>query len=204
MGQLKLGLAFPNVTLPGLSDFSTALLPLVIPQLPLTLGNAVFATADTAKAYFGSQAQRVTHKSLLTTMGVANLAAGVLGGVPVCHGSGGLTAHFKLGARTGGANLMIGSIFLALFLDGDALPLFSLIPYPALGVMVAFVGVQHALLARDVRGWLNIAVVILIALVALTTRNLALGFALGIVLLQGPKFVGVLRRLTVARRSEGH
>lgn len=206
LAQLRLGLAFPSLGLPSLSDFSIALLILVIPQVPLTLGNAVFATADTARSYFGDKAQRVTHKSLLTTMGVANLAAGALGGIGVCHGSGGVTAHFKLGARTGGANLMIGSVFvaLALFLDGNALPLFSLIPYPILGVMVAFVGLQHALLARDLRGWLNIAVAILIAVVTLATSNLALGFALGIVLLQGRKLVGALGRLAVALRPESH
>ncbi len=206
LAQLRLGLAFPSLGLPSLSDFSTALLILVIPQVPLTLGNAVFATADTARSYFGAKAQRVTHKSLLTTMGVANLAAGALGGIGVCHGSGGVTAHFKLGARTGGANLMIGSVFLALalFLDGNALPLFSLIPYPVLGVMLAFVALQHGLLARDLRGWLNIAVAILIAVVALATSNLALGFALGIALLQGRKLVGALGRLAVALRPESH
>jgi len=174
--------------------------------VPLTLGNAVFATANTARSYFGAKAQRVTHKSLLTTMGVANLAAGALGGIGVCHGSGGVTAHFKLGARTGGANLMIGSVFLALalFLDGNALPLFSLIPYSVLGVMLAFVALQHGLLARDLRGWLNIAVAILIAVVTLATSNLALGFALGIALLQGRKLVGALGRLAVALRPESH
>jgi len=206
LAQLRLGLAFPSLGLPSLSDFSTALLILVIPQVPLTLGNAVFATADTARSYFGAKAQRVTHRGLLTTMGVANLAAGALGGVPVCHGSGGVTAHFRLGARIGGANLMIGSVFLALalFVDGNVLPLLSLIPYPVLGVMLAFVGLQHALLVRDLRGWLNIAVAILIAVVTLATSNLALGFALGIALLQGRKLVGALGRLAVALRPEGH
>ncbi|MFQ5925039.1 MAG: putative sulfate/molybdate transporter [Dehalococcoidia bacterium] len=206
LAQLRLGLALPSLGLPSLSDFSTALLILVLPQVPLTLGNAVFATADTARSYFGDKAQRVTHKSLVTTTGVANLAAGALGGIGVCHGSGGVTAHFKLGARTGGANLMIGSVFLglALFLDGNLLPLLSLIPYPILGVMVAFVGLQHALLARDLQGWLNIAVAILIAVVALATSNLALGFALGIVLLQGQKFVGGLSRLIAAHHPKGY
>jgi SulP family sulfate permease len=187
LSQLRLGIAFPTLGLPSLSDFNTALLILVISQVPLTLGNAVFAAADTAKSYFGTEARRVTHKGLLTTMGVTNVAAGVLGGVPICHGSGGITAHFKLGARTGAANLMIGSVFLALalFADGNILPLLSLIPYPVLGVMVAFVGLQHALFVRDLRGGFHIAVAILIAVVGLVTSNLAIGFGLGIVLLQG-------------------
>ena len=196
LAQLKLGLALPTPGLPALSDFGTALILLVIPQIPLTLGNAVFAAADTARSYFGDKAHRVTYKSLLSTMGIANLVAGLLGGFPVCHGSGGVTAHFKLGARTGIANLIIGSLFvvLALFLDGNPLPLLSLLPYPVLGVMVAFIGLQHALLIRDLRGWLNIAVVLLITLVTLVTGNLAIGFALGVVLLQRQKIAGMLRR----------
>jgi SulP family sulfate permease len=205
LAHLRLGLAFPLFSLPSSSDFSTALLILVIPQIPLTLGNAVFATADTARSYFGAKAQRVTHKSLLTTMGVTNLAAGVLGGVPICHGSGGVTAHFKLGARTGGANLMIGSLLLALalFVGGNVLPLLSVIPYPVLGVMLMFVGLQHAILVRDLRGWLNIAVAIMIAGVTLATSNLALGMALGIALLQGQKLVGALRHLAAAHSQKG-
>ena len=196
LAQLKLGLALPTPGLPALSDFGTALILLVIPQIPLTLGNAVFAAADTARSYFGDKAHRVTYKSLLITMGIPNLVAGLLGGFPVCHGSGGVTAHFKLGARTGIANLIIGSLLvvLALFVDGNPLPLLSLIPYPVLGVMVAFIGLQHALLIRDLRGWLNIAVVLLITLVTLVTGNLAIGFALGVVLLQGQKVAGMLRR----------
>lgn len=200
--ELRLGISFPTLGLPSLSDFNTALVILVISQVPLTLGNAVFAAADTAKSYFGADARRVTHRGLLTTTGVANVAAGVLGGVPICHGSGGITAHFKLGARTGGANLMIGSVFLALalFADGNVLPLLSLIPYPVLGVMVAFVGLQHALLVRDLQRWFHIAVAILIAVVGLVTSNLALGFGLGIVLLQGQSLTRFLQHRVASAR----
>ncbi|MBI2328492.1 MAG: sulfate permease, partial [Chloroflexi bacterium] len=145
---LRFGLSLPTIAIPSLSDLYSALVLLVIPQIPLTMGNAVFAMADTAKAYFGPQAQRVTPKALLTTMGVVNLGASLLGGMPICHGSGGLTAHFRLGARTGGAALLIGVplVAMALFLDGNVLPILSLVPYAVLGVLVVFVGVQHALL----------------------------------------------------------
>ncbi len=145
---LRLGLNLPTVGLPGLDDLWTAAVLLVIPQIPLTLGNAVFATTDTARTYFGPRAMKVTPRALLTTMGIANLGAGLVGGMPVCHGSGGLTAHYRLGARTGGAGLMIGALLvaLALFLDGNVLPVFALIPYSVLGVLVLFVGVEHWLL----------------------------------------------------------
>ena len=184
LNTIRLGLSLPSLGLPDIADLSTALMVLVIPQIPLTLANAVFATASTAKTYFSSEARRVTPRALLTTMGIANLTAGLIGGVPVCHGSGGLTAHYRLGARTGGAPLMLGAMFigLAVAVDGNILPILSLIPYSVLGVLTIFVGVGHSLLVRDMRNPLDILVVAVIALVALATTNLAIGFASGIVL----------------------
>lgn len=182
--SLQFGLSLPKVTIPNLTDLSTALVLLVIPQIPLTLGNAVFAMSDTAKAYFGPQANRVTPKALLTTMGVVNLGAGLLGGMPICHGSGGMTAHFRLGARTGGAGLLIGIPFLAMaiFVDGNVVPILSLVPYAVLGVLVVFVGVQHSLLVRDLRGKREILVALAIAITGLVTSNLAIGLASGMCL----------------------
>lgn len=181
---MQLGLTLPSLALPSLSDLSTALLVLVIPQIPLTLANAVFAVSDTAKTYFGSGAQRVTPRALLTTMGLANLTAGLIGGVPVCHGSGGMTAHYKFGARTGGAPVMIGILLigLAVIVDGNVLPVLSLIPYAVLGVLTVFIGVLHTLLARDMQKVEDVAVVALIALVSIVTANLAFGFGSGILL----------------------
>jgi SulP family sulfate permease len=157
---------------------------LVVPQIPLTLGNAVFATADTARAYFGEDARRVTPRALLKTMGISQIVCALFGGVGVCHGSGGLTAHYRLGARTGLAPVLMGGLCLALalLLDGNVLPMLALIPYPVLGTLVVFVGVQHGLLVRDLRGWENGAVAAITAGVGFATRNLALGFGCGIVL----------------------
>ena len=180
--SLRFGLSLPTIAIPRLTDLSAALVLLVIPQIPLTLGNAVFAMADTAKAYFGPRAKRVTPKTLLTSMGMANLGAGLLGGLGVCHGSGGLTAHFRLGARTGGAGIMIGIPFLALalLLNGNVLPILSLIPYPVMGVLIIFVGVQHSLLIRDLKGKEEILIALIVSIVGLVTANLAIGLASGI------------------------
>ena len=48
----KLSPALSGVALPSTADFWIALTVLVIPQLPLTLGNAVVGTQDTARTYF--------------------------------------------------------------------------------------------------------------------------------------------------------
>jgi len=181
LSGLSVGPELPSPALPGAGAFATALVVLVIPQLPLTVGNAVVACADTAHGYFGERASRVTHRSLLTTMGLANVFAGAVGGMPVCHGSGGLTAHYRFGARTAAAGLIVGGtlVALALTFGSGAVGLFGMIPYPVLGVMLGVVGVQHALLARDCRRVEEVAVVATVALTSVALGNVAIGFALG-------------------------
>ncbi len=180
----KLSPSLPSIALPSATDFWVAFTVLVIPQLPLTLGNAVVGMWDTAKTYFKGGARRVTPRALTTSMGLANLAAGFVGAMPMCHGSGGLTAHYKLGARTGGANLMIGGLLLALglFLGYTALPFLALIPLSVLGVLLAIVGIYHALLIRDLEAKSHLAVAGTVAVVTITLGNLALGFGAGILL----------------------
>ena len=199
--NFQLGLAIPRFDLPSLTDFWPAFVLLVIPQVPLSLANSVFATSDAARQYFGASGEHVSPKRLLMTMGTANIAAAALGGVPVCHGSGGLTAHYRLGARTGGALLFIGVFFLLLGLFGGAglLSLLRLIPFPALGVLLFYVGFQHMLLARDLKGARRWMVALLVALLSLATQNLAYGFVAGISL---HALTAVTDRIWRARKSK--
>ena len=73
---------------------------LVVPQVPLSFANSCLATADAARVYFGKAAERVRPGRLATTFGSADLLAGAISGMPVCHGAGGMTAHYAFGART--------------------------------------------------------------------------------------------------------
>ncbi|MBI4267470.1 MAG: sulfate permease [Chloroflexi bacterium] len=183
-GVVHLNSVLPAMHLPGATDFWLALTVLVIPQLPLTLGNAVVSTSDTAMVYFGKQSRRATPRTLTTSMGLANVVAGLMGAMPMCHGAGGLTAHYKLGARTGGANLMIGALFLivGLLFGAAALPFFALIPLAVLGVLLIIVGIYHGSLVRDLTAKRDLAVAGMVAAVALLMGNLAYGFGAGIVL----------------------
>ncbi len=176
--------ALPSVALPSTADFWLAMTVLVIAQLPLTLGNAVVGTWDTARTYFKDDAYRVTPRALSMSMGVANIAAGLFGVMPMCHGSGGLTAHYKLGARTGGANLMVGGLILAvgLFLSVGAVPFLPIIPLSVLGVLLAIVGTYHALLIRDLKTKRQLAIAGTVAITTITLGNLAFGFGAGILL----------------------
>ncbi len=157
---------------------------LVIPQIPLTLGNATVATCDAARTYFNDQARRVTPRALVTSMGLANLIAGLFSAMPMCHGAGGLTAHYKLGARTGGANLMIGGLLLicGLLFGSTSLSLLSLIPLSVLGVLLSIVGIYHVFLIRDLTTGRPVVVAGTIALVTIISGNFLYGFVAGILL----------------------
>ncbi len=182
LGLPPIGLHFtlPKILplIPTWGQLWQGLILLAIPQIPLSLGNSIYATADAAREYFGEKASHVTERKLMLTMGATDAMTALIGGVPLCHGCGGLTAHYRLGARSGGAPLMLGGIFLFLGLfGGDAsLNLFRLIPFPVLGVLLMYVGFQHMLLARDLRGWQAWLSAILVLVLSIWSGNLAIGF----------------------------
>jgi SulP family sulfate permease len=184
--QLSFNFALPRILplIPTWQQLLQGLWLLAIPQIPLSLGNSIYATADAAGVYFPENGARVTERKLMLTLGSMDAVTSVLGGIPLCHGYGGLTAHYRLGARTGGAPLMLGVIFLALGLFGGSasLQVFRLLPFPVLGVLLAYVGFQHMLLARDLRGWQSWCTALLVLVLAIWTGNLAYGFAAGAVL----------------------
>ncbi len=177
---LSLHFTFPELLplTPTWEQLWQGLIVLAIPQIPLSLGNSIYATANAARIYFGEKASHVSERKLMLTMGFTDAMTALIGGVPLCHGCGGLTAHYRLGARTGGAPLMLGSIFLALGLLGGqaSMQIFRLIPFPVLGVLLAYVGFQHMLLARDLRGQREWLIALLALALAMATSNLAIGF----------------------------
>lgn len=180
----SLGPVWPAIGLPSVGDFTLALTALVIPQIPLTFGNAIVATADLAKTYFGDRGERVTPARLAGGMGLANLFAGLIAGLPVCHGSGGLTAHYKFGARTGGAPIMIGlgCCLLGLAFGAAAVWIIGLIPLAVLGAFLLFVGLEHCLLIADLEGRDEFLVALATASVSVATGNLTVGYAAGFVM----------------------
>ena len=184
------------VSVPDLDTFGVALTSLVIAQLPLTFGNSIVATADAEQSYFGDRARRVRPSRLAASIGACNLTAGLTGGLPLCHGAGGVTAHYKLGARTAGATLSAGAIFLALALAvGDSLPALLLVLMPgALAGMLLFVAIQHALLAASLDRLGDRLITAGVAAVTLASGNLAVGFAAGAAALGIRAALGARRR----------
>ena len=192
LSQLTLRINLPQLLpfgWPSQIDFTLALLILVIPQIPMTLGNAVIANADLSQQYFGANSKRVTYRGLCISMALANFLSFFLGGMPQCHGAGGLAAHYRFGARTAGSNLMIGGIFVLLagLLGTHTMAVVNLIPMSILGVLLLFSGSQLALTILDLRERNDIFVTLMIMGITLAS-NLAVGFVVGLGLAYALKF----------------
>jgi len=169
---------------PRADDFITALFLLVIPQIPLTIGNAIIGTTDTARSLFGTgdETARASNRSFSLSMGIANILVGSMAGMPMCHGAGGLAAHYRFGARTGGSNILIGVFFIliALAFGRIGVSLLTSIPNAVLGVLLLFAGLELALLVRDVKERRDFFITFLIAGIGLATTNMSIAFASGI------------------------
>jgi predicted benzoate:H+ symporter BenE len=126
-------------------EFATGTLFLALPQVPLTLGNAIVAVTEENNRLFPDRA--VNEKGVSISTGLMNLFGSLVGGVPMCHGAGGMAGHVRFGARTGGAPIILGSILLlvALFFSGSVETILKIFPDPVLGVILFLTGGQLAL-----------------------------------------------------------
>ena len=178
----------PGLSLPPTTVFATAFVLLVIPQIPLTYGNAVVGVTDLAREHFGRRAARVTPGRVALSCGAGNIVAAVVGGMPMCHGSSGLSAHVRLGARTAAMSVMLGGFFLVagtVFPD-QVLALFGLLPVWVLSGFLAYAGLRHAMLVLDMRG-ARLAIAIAAGLVGIITGNLALTTVVALVAEHAPR-----------------
>ncbi|MFB6157837.1 MAG: putative sulfate/molybdate transporter [Haloferacaceae archaeon] len=167
----------PAPTLPELAAFPGAA-PALTPdaasgvagQLAMTVGNAAVATAALCADYFDAD---VSPDDLAGSMGAMNLVAVPLGGLPMCHGSGGLAGKYAFGARSGGANLLLGAGYLALATVAGLVVAF---PTAVLGVLLGLVALQLAAAARRSDALLLTAAVGAVGLLA----NVGVAFLLGV------------------------
>ena len=186
----------PALPPPGV--FASAFVLLVVPQLPLTYGNAVVGMADLARERFPG-ATRVRPGSVALSCGVGNVASALLGGMPMCHGSSGFSAHVRLGARTARMNVLLGGAFLVLgvVLADQVLTLFGLLPVWALAGFLAYAGLRHALLVLDLRG-VALFVAIGAGALGVVTGNLALTTAVALTAAWAPRLPAALRERRIA------
>lgn len=170
------------------------LLLLALPQIPLSLGNSILATAQLAEDWFPER--RITVRRIGLTYALLNLMAAPLHGFPVCHGSGGMAGHYTFGGRTGGSVLFYGLLFIALGgLAGDRSGvLLLLFPLPMLGVLLLYEGAALAERCRDLRA--SPAAMATAGGVALAALLLPYGFLIGMT-------VGTLLGRENGRRGRG-
>ena len=190
----------PSLGMPSASAFASAFLLLVVPQLPLTFGNAVVAVSDVARGAFGERARRVVPWRVCLSCGLGNVGSALLGGMPMCHGAGGLTAHLRLGARTAGMNLLLGGVLvgLGLFFGAQVPGVLGLLPVSVLAAFLAYAGLRHAWLVTDLRGW-ELAVALVAGAVGAWRSNLALTAATGLIAVHGTALVRRVRSRSASR-----
>lgn len=173
-----IGWSTPALHVPRWNDVVTGFIILALPQIPLSIGNSILAARQTAQDLFPDRAPGLRKIGL--TYSVMNLINPFFGGVPTCHGSGGLAGHYAFGARTGGSVVIYGALYLGLglFFSRGFDNVAQAFPRPILGVILLFEGVALMLFIRDsavVRKDFFIAL-----LVGLAASSLPYGYLIGL------------------------
>jgi predicted benzoate:H+ symporter BenE len=178
-GIAGLDFTVPSFTLFSLREVWQSLVLAGFAQIPLTITNATIATSCLISAYWPER--HVSPRKLSLSQGLMNLAAPFFGGMPMCHGAGGLAGQYYFGARTGGTNIMEGLIELSLglFLASSVTGLFGAFPKAVTGAMLLLVGFELLKFARDVQGKRDILSLATTVAVSLAS-NMAFGFLAGI------------------------
>jgi len=172
-------------TLPRLGFLGPALMILMIPQLPLTLGNAVYAASDACSAYWPDRSDRATPTRLGLSIGISNIVIGLGGGFPICHGAGGIAGHARFGGRTGGTTMIMGAALVLCALIRPLTDLLFSIPIPVLGALLIVTSWKLITLVRDLKSAPDLIVAITVGLLSLITRNLTIALAAGFALERG-------------------
>lgn len=183
LAKIHVGFRLPVFSLDMITwnDIVVGTLIFTIPQIPLTLGNAVIAITAENNELFPDRP--VTEKKIAISQGIMNLVAPFFGGVPMCHGAGGMAGHVRFGAKTGGALVILGGILilLALFFSESVSLIFKIFPNAILGVILFFAGSELAIVVRDIGDKKSDFYVMLIV-AAFAMWNMGVAFLVGVIL----------------------
>ena len=175
----SIGFSLPSFYIPTLPDILTGFVVLALPQIPLSLGNSIFATRQMTQDLFPDQS--ISVRKISFTYSLINLINPFLSGIPTCHGSGGIAGHYAFGARTGGSVVIYGFLYLLLgfFFSGGFGKVIQVFPLPILGVILLFEGLTLMMLIRDVSdSKSDFSIVLLVGLMA---SGLPYGFVIGLI-----------------------
>ena len=175
------GLDLPTPRTPAWPDVIAGFLLLALPQIPLSLGNSVLATRQMAADLFPARPP-LSVRRIGLTYSAMNLLSPFLGGIPTCHGSGGMAGHYAFGGRTGGSVIIYGAFYLTLglFFSAGFAAVVEIFPRPVLGVLLLVEALALLVLLRDLTDdpsgiWIAL-------LVALIASLVPYGYLVGMVL----------------------
>ncbi|KAL1975079.1 hypothetical protein VTN31DRAFT_3471 [Thermomyces dupontii] len=133
----------PVLATPSANEWHVGITTAGIGQLPLTTLNSVIAVVHLARDLIPEvETPEVTDVGLSVAM--MNLVGCWFGAMPVCHGSGGLAAQYRFGARSGGSVIVLGliKVVIGIFLGNTLVGLLRRFPLALLGIMVIAAGLE--------------------------------------------------------------
>lgn len=178
--QLRLGFTLPHWSPPAWADFVAAFPSAALPQIPLTTLNSVIAVCALSGTLFPDRP--ASTRRVAVSVGLMNLVAGWFGGMPMCHGAGGLAGQYRFGARTSGSILFLGAakIVMAVLFGASLMGLCRAFPASVLGVMLMFSGLELGSVFRDQTSRADAFTGLLTAGVSLALNNVGIGFVAGL------------------------
>lgn len=183
LAKIHVGFKLPVFSLPMITwnDLVTGTLLFTIPQIPLTLGNAVIAITAENNELFPDRP--VTEKKIAISQGIMNLVSPFYGGIPMCHGAGGMAGHVRFGAKTGGALVILGSILIliALLFSDSVSIIFKIFPNAILGVILFFAGSELAIVVKDI-GDKKADFYVMLIVAAIAMWNMGVAFLAGVIM----------------------
>jgi MFS superfamily sulfate permease-like transporter len=179
--EIGFTLSAPQLVIPSWPDVWRSWEIAVLPQLSLTVTNAVIVTASLSREFLPASASIASERNLAISSGLANALLSPLGAMPMCHGAGGLQAQYRFGARTGLAPIIFGSVLLvvAVGFARDAVMLFAVIPFGAVGALLIMAGTDLAVSRRLFDARPSCWPVIGVTALATVMMNPAIGLVLG-------------------------
>lgn len=114
-------------------------------QLPLTTLNSIIAVSHLSTELLPNIAEP-TSTALGISVASMNLIGCWFGAMPTCHGSGGLAAQYRFGARSGASIILLGllKLTLGLFVGDSIVNILHHFPKSLLAIMVIAAGVELA------------------------------------------------------------
>ncbi len=165
----------PPVIIPNIKEFIDGSWLLVIPQIPLTVTNAILATA----LLISDLLHRETNPDKLSiSIGLMNLTSVPFGGFPMCHGAGGLAAQYRFGARTGGSNIISGLILIPIALFFASPEFVAIIPLGIFGALLIFIAIELGKHSFKTDSYIVTGVTAVLSLIT----NITVAFIVGMIL----------------------